>query len=113
MAYLKTVPGVHLTAAQIGRYFESIGRPIGTATIYRQLDRMVQEGIVSKSIVDEVSPACFIYVGEDAHCEEGVCFHCKCEKCGRLIHMHCGELEGIFSMILLNAAFNAAESSAV
>lgn len=95
LAYLRTVPGEHLTVTEICRHFQALGRPIGTATVYRQLERMVQDGLVNKSIVDEVSPACFIYIGEEACCEEGVCFHCKCERCGKLIHMRCEELEGI------------------
>ncbi|MBQ3392177.1 MAG: transcriptional repressor [Lachnospiraceae bacterium] len=94
-AYLRSVPGRHVTAADICAHFQSIGNPIGTATVYRQLERMVREGKVNKYIIDAGSPACFAYAGENVHCEEGVCFHCKCERCGRLIHMRCEELEGI------------------
>ena len=95
IAYLQSIPGRHFTVGDVGDYFKTQGTPMGTTTIYRQLDRLVDEGLVNKYIIDATSPACFEYVGE-AHADpEEVCFHCKCEKCGRLIHLHCGELEMI------------------
>ena len=52
---------------------------------------MVKEGTVAKYVVDEKSSACFEYIGEQ---DEGHhCYHCKCEKCGKLIHLHCHEVE--------------------
>ena len=92
--YLEQRAGTYLTAAEICLELKQQGTEIGQATVYRQLERMVDEGIVNKYIIDENSPACFEYIGKDSHsCE--VCFHCKCEKCGKLIHLHCEELEGI------------------
>ena len=35
------------------------------------------------------------YTGRDDPQDGKVCFHCKCEKCGRLIHLKCEELSGI------------------
>ncbi len=95
MEYLKARPGTHITAFDVCEHFKSKGQNIGQATVYRQLERLVDEGIVGKYIIDGTSPACFEYMGEDVHKDAEVCFHCKCEKCGKLIHMHCEELEGI------------------
>ena len=47
---------------------------------------------MSKYIIDANSPACFEYVAEDVQHDKEVCFHCKCEKCGVLIHLHCEEI---------------------
>ncbi len=93
--YLETIPGVHITALEVRDYFRSQGKDIGTATIYRQLERMVSEGTVSKYIIDSKSSACFAYIGSESHAGENVCFHCKCVRCGKLIHLHCDELETI------------------
>ena len=62
---------------------------------WRAMERLVDEGLVKKYIIDGTSPACFEYVGEalDSECE--ACFHFKCEKCGCLIHLHCDELSGL------------------
>lgn len=93
--YLESVPGVHITAGDAAEYFKKQGSSIGQSTIYRQLESLVDEGIVNKYIIDANSPACFEYVGADSHEEAEICFHCKCEKCGKLIHLHCDELEEI------------------
>ena len=93
--YLKTVPGKHITAGDICEYFKIQGSPIGQSTVYRQLEELVNEGLLNKYNLSSSGAACFEYIGEDSHCDEGTCFHCKCEKCGKLIHMHCEELIGI------------------
>ncbi len=99
-AYLKTLPGVHVTAGELYGKLKQEGISIGQATVYRQLESLVDEGLVSKYIVDESSPACFEYIGEASHESYDECFHCKCERCGRLIHLHCDELAGIASHLL-------------
>ena len=93
--YLKTVPGVHITASDVCSYFEENGATISKATIYRQLESLVDEGILNKYVLEPNSPACFEYVDENSHAGPDVCFHCKCEKCGKLIHLHCDELKEI------------------
>ena len=95
---------MNLTAAQIKDHFAGEQKNIGTATIYRQLESLVGEGILNKYIVDEKSPACFEYVRPESH-GTGTCFHCKCEQCGRLIHLHCEELEEIGSHMLREHGF--------
>ena len=96
LEYMQAVPGEHFTAKDVCDYFQACGTPIGVATVYRQLERMVEEGLVNKYIIDANSPACFEYVDRQATCGEE-CFHCKCEKCGKLIHLHCEELVQIRS----------------
>lgn len=95
LEYLKSHGGEHITAGDVCEHFKQCGNPIGLTTVYRHLERMVDEGTVSKYIIDANTPACFEYVSEGEHSEDEVCFHCKCEKCGRLIHMHCDELNEI------------------
>jgi Fur family ferric uptake transcriptional regulator len=104
ISYLMTVPGQHVTAAEVCDHFRSQGASIGTATVYRQLESLVDDGIVSKYIIDGASPACFEYMGE-AHRADEVCFHCKCERCGRLIHMRCDELKGIGAHLAAHHGF--------
>ena len=90
LEYMKSTAGSHVTAGDICMHMRSSGRNIGTATVYRQLEKMVDEGIVNKYIIDEGSSACYEYAGSE-HCE-GSCYHLKCESCGRLIHLGCDEI---------------------
>ena len=92
LTYLKTVPGQHVTVADIVRYMRDKGSSVGTTTVYRQIERLVDEGVVMKYIVDANSPACFVYTPENLVAVGEPCFHCKCESCGKLIHLHCEEI---------------------
>ncbi len=102
--YLCSSRSEHVTVNEICGHFQRRGCPIGTATVYRQLERMVDEGLVSKYTVDASSPACFAYIGADSHAAQ-TCFHCKCERCGRLIHLHCEELESLGDHLLEEHGF--------
>jgi Fur family ferric uptake transcriptional regulator len=82
-----------MTAGQVLDQLREKGLTIGFSTVYRQLDRLVEEGAVNKYTVDAVAGACYEYKGE--HGADPAFVHGKCEKCGKLIHMHCDELEGI------------------
>ena len=61
--YLCSMEGKHVTVSDICKYFKSQGISIGTTTVYRQLDRMVEQGLVAKYVVDGTSSACFEYLG--------------------------------------------------
>ncbi|MCR4739602.1 MAG: transcriptional repressor [Lachnospiraceae bacterium] len=93
--YLKTVSGKHITAGDVCEYLKDQGAEIGQSTVYRHLESLVDEGLLNKYVIDPNSPACFEYVDPDSHEEGCICFHCRCEKCGILIHLHCDELEEI------------------
>lgn len=92
LAYLKSVQGSHVTVNDICGHFKKEGIAVGTTTVYRNLERMVHQGLVAKYTIDATSSACFEYIGSREGCGQPDCFHCKCEKCGKVIHLHCGEV---------------------
>ena len=94
MAFLENHQGTHLTAAQIRDELVRVGKPISTATIYRQMERFAEDGTVRKYLLETGDSACYEYSGgKRQECSSH--FHCKCEKCGRLIHLDCDELQEI------------------
>ena len=101
--FLKTNSGAHHTVAQIKDHLDCCGKRIGKATIYRQLERLVDDGTVRKYIVESGDSACYEYVSPGEECQTH--FHCKCETCGRLIHMDCDELEEIRVHLLSHHGF--------
>lgn len=105
LKYLETIPGTHVTAGDVCGYLKEQGMTIGQSTVYRQMESLVDEGILNKYIIDGTSPACFEYVSPDTHGDTETCFHCKCEKCGKLIHLHCEELEMIQGHLLEHHQF--------
>lgn len=93
--YLKETKHKHITVNEVCEYFRANNRNIGQTTVYRQLEKMASEGIVNKYIFEAGAPACFEYIDREKDCNESSCFHCKCEKCGTLIHLHCEDLVDI------------------
>lgn len=94
LEHLKKSPGRHFTVNEIHQELAGEETNIGTTTIYRQLDRMVEEGLINKYVVDINTPACYEYsnVVKLIKQEEAPCYHCRCESCGKLIHLHCEEI---------------------
>lgn len=90
----------HTTAADVCRCFSAEGESVSQATVYRQLEKLVDEGLVNKYTVDPNTPACFEFMDDASHTRTEPCFHCKCEKCGKLIHLHCEELVAIQDHLL-------------
>ena len=90
---MKCEKGRHLTVHEICRLLEDRGVSVGMTTVYRNLEKLVDQGIIAKYIIDGTTSACFEYVPEEE--EKQVSYHCKCEKCGRLIHLRCDEVKGL------------------
>lgn len=88
LEFLRNSGKKHFTVQELSEHFKSAG--IGKATVYRQLERLVDSGAVNKFFTGENSAACFEFTG-DSH-EQNGCFHCRCEVCGKLIHLHCDEI---------------------
>ena len=106
LAYLASLQGKHFTVSDVCEHFRSEGDAIGMTTVYRQVERMVDEGIVQKYNIDANTPACFEYIGESGDTEDAsFCFHCKCENCGTLIHLRCEEIEAFLSHLSVHHRF--------
>ena len=97
LTFLKSVQGRHVTVNEICDFYREKGISVGTTTIYRHLEKMVKGGLAAKYVVDGSSSACFEYIGDHGEEHEN-CYHCKCEKCGKLIHLQCNEVESLNSI---------------
>jgi len=93
LTYLQSMIGEHITVNDICKHFSNTGAKVGTTTIYRHLEKLVDEGIVKKYNLDATTAACFEYIDVYKECKEHGCTHLKCIKCGRLIHLHCNDLK--------------------
>ena len=105
ISYMNKTHGKHFTAEDVHVHFEKKGITIGIATIYRQLEKCVEQGTVIKYFIDEHSAACFEYMGEDSSCVKDEHFHLKCEKCGKLSHLECNDLAAIKNHLLEEHGF--------
>lgn len=107
--YLKSVAGQHITVNEISQHFKNQGISVGTTTIYRHLEKMVANGTVAKYVMEGTNCAYFEYLSRDSSCHQPTCFHLKCEKCGKLTHLHCEHMQNLLSHISLNHGFKVDE----
>ncbi len=71
------------------------GEKIGRVTVYRQVERLLEDGTVRK-FTDDKNAAYYKLVERD-DCDSH--FHLKCVKCGDITHLDCDEIGCIFSHI--------------
>lgn len=103
---LKSIPNQHVTANDVRHYFLNKNLSISTATIYRQLEKMVDEGILMKYIVDNTNSACFAYVDEKENTVVPMQYHFKCLSCGKIIHIQCKEIDHLQQHVLNEHGFS-------
>ncbi|MDR1903741.1 MAG: transcriptional repressor [Treponema sp.] len=95
--YMAVLGDNHVTAGQIARHFEHEDAAIGQTTIYRHLEKLVNDGRIRKYFLNEGDSACYQYI-DNKDCQGH--FHLKCEKCGKLIHLDCDLLNEIQEHVL-------------
>ncbi len=71
------------------------GEKIGKVTVYRRVEKLLEEGVIRKFTDDK--NAAYYRLVESKNCNRH--FHLKCVKCGNITHLDCNEMEGIFKHI--------------
>lgn len=74
---------------------------VGLTTIYRVIDKLVEEGIINKYI-DKDNITYYEYL-EECSCHNH--FYLKCEKCGTMTHVDCDCIEDLSKHILKEHGF--------
>lgn len=100
----------HITVDEIVFNLKNRGVSVGKTTVYRYIDKLVEEGRARRFITDEKSGACFQYV-DGNKCDEH--FHLKCVECGKLIHLECGHLSEIAEHVYESHKFTIDNSKTV
>ena len=80
-----------LSAADLSEELRHGGLTVGLATVYRQLDKLTQQGLVHKVTTEE--GALYQYCPQAGHPHD--CFLLRCEGCGRMVHLDCQHLEEV------------------
>ena len=96
--------GSHMTASAVRTALAEGGRKVSSATVYRQLEKLVLEGVVVKSQPIGEKSACFELLDKTA-CVPERCYHMKCLSCGKLIHLNCEEIDSLCAHMLAKHDF--------
>lgn len=93
----------HVTAEEVLEHLKEQGNSVGKSTVYRFLEKLVEQGTVRRFFIEEGKGACYQYLGEQHQCHEH--FHLKCVSCGVLLHIRCDLLIEAEKHILNNHDF--------
>lgn len=95
---LQALPGQHATAEALCDFLKNEGEEVSLATIYRNLDKLVNEDVIIKYTLPDGMRACYQYLGE---CEHSTC-HCHviCTGCGSVSHLECTGVDWLATHLL-------------
>ncbi len=97
-------PQTHFTASELHSRLKDLGAAVSLATVYRQLDKLVSEGLVVRFTPEGEKSACFQLLDTSECCKDH-CYHLKCEQCGKLIHINCHEVTRLEEHMLSEHGF--------
>jgi len=93
LEFLKTQKDRSVSVSEIKRCMTETGCKVNLSTIYRYMDKLVEEGSVLKYSIDKGEKASFQYIEPEHNCHCHL--HLQCVKCGKIIHLNCGFMEEI------------------
>ena len=83
---------------------------ISRSAIYRNVDKMVQEGLLRKMLSSDGRKALYQYSACETHCDR---IHLQCGKCGKVFHMENASDEERLKSVLGQSGFRLDERAAV
>lgn len=91
---LKNNTDKHLSCEEICEILRNNGKKVGTTTVYRYLEKLYRNGLLTKYTADKES-AKFSYAKEDCRGH----FHLKCTECGEIFCGDCSFLSGLLEHV--------------
>lgn len=95
--YFAEHPDREIGVNELHSYLLENEQEANVTTIYRYLDRLVDQGIVFKTVHGSKTQATYHYMdGKEECCRH---LHLKCKVCGKIQHLDCGFMEEIVEHI--------------
>jgi Fe2+ or Zn2+ uptake regulation protein len=84
--YLKQNADIKFTARDIYNKLEKDGETINRATVYRNLERLYQEGKLIRYKESDSNATCYQYSENHGQCNHHM--HAQCTECGKIFHLN-------------------------
>lgn len=94
----------HFTVADISRHLEEKMIHMNITTIYRNLDKLIEEGILMKFKNTNEDFTVYQYRQEGENCESHL--HLQCDTCGKTIHTTHSFMEKLSKDMMEEYGFN-------
>ncbi|MBR6568364.1 MAG: transcriptional repressor [Clostridia bacterium] len=99
------------TCDEISEALKIKGTPVGKTTVYRYVEKLVNEGKIRKITGGISKSALYQYIDEDMNCNSHM--HLKCLKCGEFFHLGCDFLNSVNDHIYEHHRFRVDNSKSV
>lgn len=86
-------------------------KKIGIATLYRQLEKLVESGVIRKYKAEFTNKYLYQYIDKECQCEDHL--HMICLKCNKLFHLDCEEAKHLIKHIEEKHHFKVMSSKVV
>lgn len=97
----------HFSAAAVHEEALKRGLKLSETSVYRRLEEAVAEGRLLRIVIDNKKSACYQRVGGE-RCHEHA--HMVCERCGKLIHLECKEIDELAAHLESHHSFHLDKS---
>lgn len=103
LEYLEENSSKTVTVNNISEHLKENGCEVNVTTIYRFLDKLIDDEKVIKYVAEKGKQATFQYVENGHRCDEHL--HLQCIKCGGITHLECDFMNEIAKHIGSNHGF--------
>ena len=83
--YLRENADIRFTARDILKALNAGGEGLDRSTVYRNLERLCNEGKLVKYRESDVNATCYQYSEEHGSCHDHT--HAQCSDCGKIFHL--------------------------
>lgn len=95
--FVKQQKDHYVTVLQVADYLEVNQIKVGLTTIYRTMDKLVEESVLARVSIEGMNGTCYRYLPQSV---TSVFFSMKCEECGKVVNIQCLELEKLYEHLL-------------
>ena len=106
LEYVKNRHDKRFTAQEVHDHLSAEDLKINLATVYRNLDRLADEGLLLRYKSMDMSSTAYQYVEQDQDCHNHL--HLQCKDCGRIIHLECDFMHEIEEHLQAHHGFSIA-----
>ncbi|MCF0241380.1 MAG: transcriptional repressor [Treponema sp.] len=94
---------ITFSASDVFEYLKNCDSTVNVTTVYRNMDRLVDNGILIRRKTEGEDAAWYQVVSEDSDCDHHI--HLQCSNCGKLFHMECDFMDEIQEHLLREHKF--------
>lgn len=93
MQYFENNPDKEVGVHDLYEYLMEQELEMNLTTVYRNLDKLVEQGVVVRSVHGKKDQATYRYLKGREGCSHHL--HLKCKNCGYIMHLDCGFMKEI------------------